>query len=243
MIEKPHTIQPLASGASNQALLLKGDTEAYVFKWLRQNDRFGLDRQAEFALQQQLAERGLAPDVLALDPERWVLQSYIDAPSLRTLSDNSAMLRYAAQALAKVHQQRPQWRGQPLVDKLDYYLRQPSVSSDQRQQWANYRDYLTNQTSSPVLCHFDLAFEHVLLSKPLTIIDWEYAGWGDRLTDLASTLIINRLNTHDADEFIEHYQQAANYLVDHQALQWQLNFVEWMNTVWLTLLGQGKGNE
>ncbi|HAD49058.1 MAG TPA: hypothetical protein DCF92_09695, partial [Idiomarina sp.] len=68
MIEKPIEIQTLTAGPANQVLWLKGRTESYIFKWLRHSQRFGLDRSAEFELQQQLAATGLAPDVIALDP-------------------------------------------------------------------------------------------------------------------------------------------------------------------------------
>ena len=241
MIEKPIEITELAAGAANQVLRLRGATESYIFKWLKHNRRFGLNRDSEFKLQQQLAESGLAPNVLALDPDQWVLQEYVDGTPMTSFKLNpSEKLQVTAQALALVHQQQPRWAGDDIWQKTARYTNKLDTST--RQQLLQFQRAL--QTKEPdVLCHFDLAFAHILVNDSITIVDWEYAGWGDRLTDIASTIEINQLNDSCCDALCHYYKQETGITIDKHRLHDHRLFTRWLYQQWSRLLAQGELDE
>lgn len=241
MIERPVEVVPLNAGQANEVLLLKGTNESYVFKWLNHSATFGLDRHSEFQLQRQLSKSSLAPKVIAVEPELWVLQEYVAGTpvSADSLSCDQK-LRLAAKALAKTHRQTPCWQGESIWQKLEYYVKNLGVS--EQQQLQHFRNDL-DRAEDPVLCHFDLAFAHILWHDSLTILDWEYAGWGDRITDIASTIEINQLADSSADKLCYYYQLETGYRVDSEQLDAHRCFVQWINHQWLRLLKQGIKHE
>lgn len=236
MIEKPIEIQTLTAGPANQVLWLKGRTESYIFKWLRHSQRFGLDRRAEFELQQALAATGLAPEVIALDPSQWVLQRYVEGTPMNSFSlSHNEKLKVTARALAIVHQQQPDWQGSTLWQKCATYA--DKLGGSIQSQLAQFKNALSSSRRD-VLCHFDLAFAHILVNQKVTIVDWEYAGWGDRLTDIASSIEINQLDEPSAEALCHYYHQHTGILIDQGELDDHRLFVRWLNQQWVTLLSQ-----
>ncbi|MGM0526281.1 MAG: phosphotransferase [Pseudomonadota bacterium] len=241
MIERPVEVVSLNAGQANEVLLLKGTNESYVFKWLNHSATFGLDRSSEFELQQELSKSGLAPKVIAVEPELWVLQEYVAGmPASADSLSCDQKLRLAAKALAQTHRQSPCWEGTSLWQKLEYYV--AKLGTGEQQQLQHFRNQL-GRVEKPVLCHFDLAFAHILSHNSLTIIDWEYAGWGDRITDIASTIEINQLDNSSADKLCYYYQLETDYRVGNEQLNAHRSFVQWINHQWLRLLKQGIQHE
>jgi len=236
MIEKPIEIETLTAGPANQVLWLKGQTESYIFKWLRHSQRFGLNRSAEFELQQQLAATGLAPEVIALDPSQWVLQRYVDGTPMNSFSlSQTEKLKVTAQALAEVHNQQPNWQGSSLWQKCESYA--DRLGGSMKPQLSQFRRALKSHRAD-VLCHFDLAFAHILVNKNVTIVDWEYAGWGDRLTDIASSIEVNQLDEPSAEALCHYYRQQTGLTIDHRELDDHRLFIRWLNQQWFRLLKQ-----
>lgn len=238
MIDKPTRILNLTQGMANEVLLLEGNDNSYVFKWLQKNELFGLQREQEFSLQQQLASNGLAPQVIAYDANSWVLQEYIAG---HPLNDNAVELRTTitdlANALAAVHLQRPDWQGPTLQQRLTHYAKQLPTAA--QQQLKQFTAILHTAPEHQVLCHHDLSVSHVLLTaNGIKIIDWEYAAWGDRLTDIASTITINRLSAQQADWLVDDYQRLTKMAIDRSALQQHQHLVQWMYTSWYQLLNK-----
>lgn len=240
-IEKPIEVRALRSGVANEVWLLRGANASYVFKWLNHSDCLGLRRSDEFHLQQQLADVGLAPEVIALDPSRWVLQEYISATPISAKPiKTTEKLRITAQALAQIHRQKPAWQGTTLWQKADHYAHR--LGETEQQQLAAFKKTLT--TDEPqVLCHFDLAFAHILTGHSLKVIDWEYAGWGDRLTDIASTIEINGLDANGCAQLCHHYSEQTGIEIDNHCLHEHRQFVRWLYRQWSKLLQQGALSE
>lgn len=234
MIEKPLQIVPLAAGQANEVLLLRGNQQSYIFKWLCHSNSFALNRSDEFRLQGLLAETGLAPEVIAFDAKRWVLQQYIKGKSLADMNLSwQQRLRYAARALALVHQQSPPWKGSDIWQKLEAYVARLGVA--EQVELRHFRQELS-ATDRHVLCHFDLSFEHILVADSIRIIDWEYAGWGDRLTDIASAAEINRLDADSAEALCCYYTAETGYTIDKKRFEKHRLFIQWVNRQWQRLL-------
>ena len=73
---------------------------------------------------------------------------------------------------------------------------------------------------------------HILMTDPMRVIDWEYAGIGNPLFDIASTIKINQLNSEMVERLISDYEKRTHYQVDRQRLSQWCEFVEWLNKVW-----------
>lgn len=235
-IPKPKCVKQLESGPANSVWLLQSSERSLIFKWLTYNDDLGLQRHREFELQQLLAQRGIAPKVVALDSERWVLQEYIEAPSLAAYEgDWDDKLAYLAAALAQVHQQQVAWNGDTLWQKLERYA--PQLDAAYTKQLARFKSQL-GTTSTPVLCHFDLSFENVLASDKPLIIDWEYAGWGDRLADIASSIEINQFSDESVAALCRHYAAITGYAIEAEKLAQYRQLVRWINAQWYRIVQQ-----
>jgi|TARA_R100000687_G_scaffold3766_1_gene4438 thiamine kinase-like enzyme len=239
VIDKPEEIKLLASGQSNQALRLITGTDDYVLKRWRNEEVFAVDREREVSLQQQLAKLSLAPEVLDYHTgQGWLLQPYYKAPSLEQVTLSPLIkATVLAETLAKIHSVRvdvPPWS---MAERIEHYLQQlqafdaPSVTV-MRQQLKPIASVLDDWLSFPVLCHNDLSMNHILMTDPMRVIDWEYAGIGNPLFDIASTIKINQLNREMVERLISDYEKRTHYQVDRQRLSQWCEFVEWLNKVW-----------
>ncbi len=66
---------------------------------------------------------------------------------------------------------------------------------------------LTGPEHEPVPCHNDLLAANFIRGEAdhVWIVDWEYAGMGDRYFDLANFTINNELDASDERELLHHY--------------------------------------
>ncbi|MDV6327664.1 phosphotransferase [Idiomarina sp. Sol25] len=239
MIRRPREIQELASGQSNQTLWLRTKTEDYVLKRWRYEQVFAVDRELEVSIQKELAQQTLAPDVFDYDVEQgWLLQPYYQAPSLQqmTLSPLSKAT-VLAETLSKIHNTRVDIPAWSMTERVEHYLQQlrsvnSAVAGQMSQKLAPMQPLLEDWLSYPVLCHNDLSMNHILMTEPVRVIDWEYAGIGHPLFDIASAIVVNELSDDVAVQLIAEYERVAHYQIDRQRLAQWCEFVEWLNKVW-----------
>lgn len=239
MIGKPREIQCLTSGQSNQTLRLITDTEDYVLKRWQHERLFAVDRELEVAVQEQLAKNALAPEVIDYHLEQgWLLQPYYQVSSLQQVS-LSPLIKASvlAEMLSKIHNTRieiPDWS---MAERVEHYLQQlqlmdSSLASNMRAELLPMQFLLEDWLNYPVLCHNDLSMNHILMTDPIRVIDWEYAGIGHPLFDIASTIKINKLSHDMTGRLIADYEELTHYQIDPAHLAQWCEFVEWLNKVW-----------
>ncbi|RUO67027.1 phosphotransferase [Idiomarina ramblicola] len=239
MIGKPREIQVLTSGQSNHTLRVTTDTEDYVLKRWQHERLFAVDRELEVTVQEQLAKSALAPEVIDHHLEQgWLLQPYYQAPSLQQVTLSPLMkASVLAEMLSKIHHTRieiPVWS---MAARVEHYLQQlqlldSSLASNMRAELLPMQPLLEDWLSYPVLCHNDLSMHHILMTAPIRVIDWEYAGIGHPLFDIASTIKINKLSHEMIKRLITDYEKLTHYQVDPARLTQWCEFVEWLNKVW-----------
>lgn len=245
MIGRPREIQLLTSGQSNQTLRLRTDTEDYVLKRWRYEQVFAVDRELEVSIQTQLAQHSLAPEVLDYHIEQgWLLQPYYQVPSLQQVTLSPVIkATVLAETLSKIHNTRVDISAWSMAERVEHYLQQlgsvnPPVAAQMRQKLAPMQPLLDDWLSYPVLCHNDLSMNHLLMTDPIRVIDWEYAGIGHPLFDIASAMVVNELSDEAAARLMTEYEKITGYKIDRQRLAQWCEFVEWLNTVWLHLFRQ-----
>ncbi|HZU59836.1 MAG TPA: choline kinase family protein [Solirubrobacteraceae bacterium] len=153
----------------------------------------GIDRRAECQANQRAAELGIAPGVVTADDECLVTEWVEGEPSEAASLD----LEGVASALRAFHDSGLElavrfWVPDLLDDYADVVLRGGGTLP---QQYAPARELVgriaqARPLSHPVPCHNDLLPGNVLrTSHGVRLVDWEYAGMGDRLFDLGNLAV------------------------------------------------------
>lgn len=247
MIPAPKKVTPLTSGQSNQTLRLESDSTDVVLKRWQNDDLFKVDRRLEVSIQKTLADIGVAPGVLGWnDKEGWLLQPYLQAPSLsQERMPSSQKATVLAEVLATVHACRPTVQRWHLNDKVEHYLHKLATYNEHeadlfRQEKPRYQPTINRWLEYPVLCHNDLSMNHILMTTPVTIIDWEYAGIGHPLFDIANTIVMNKLDKTTVDHLLDHYEQRTEYQVEWADIAEWVDLVDWLNNLWQHLLSHSQ---
>ena len=71
------------------------------------------------------------------------------------------------------------------------------------------QDWIDTHKTHQVLCHNDLAFEHISISEPPLVFDWEYAALGNRFFDIAACALINQLDESSTLALQRYYGELA----------------------------------
>ncbi|MDP9228215.1 MAG: phosphotransferase [Actinomycetota bacterium] len=177
----------------------------------------GIDRVAERDANQRAAELGVAPPVAAMleDPQCLVTE-FIEGREMGSeeLREPEVMARVAA-ALRKVHDSPgavpTSFDSFRVVEEYADTASQrgvevPAAYSDAHRQAAEIEAVLTGPEHDPVPCHNDLLAANFLDDgEQIWIVDWEYAGMGNRYFDLANFAINNELSKEQHLELLEGY--------------------------------------
>ena len=193
-------MQRLHGGLSNTNYLVDADGDQYVVRIGCENWKLlGIDREREEAAEQRAVMADISPEVVAfLHPEGHSVTRFLaDAhavPIDRFTADE--MIPRLCSVLKHVHALEPiegtfdpfadiqRWnellkeRGTPEPARLDSLLRTVEATRSARRPMTE---------SDMVLCHNDPYHLNFLDDDDgrLWLIDWEYAGMGDRMYDLA----------------------------------------------------------
>lgn len=204
-------LQPLNGGAVNHVYLLTDGEQQLVVKWTGADTFSGIDRFHQYVLQEQLAQRALAPQPVWLsdDESLWVEQ-YIP-PSASGYADHVPLL---GEVLAAIHALPITARPLQLTKRWQHYIRSAQLSpSNPLVRQANvlnetlHLDY--DDDAVLAFCHNDLSLGHVLSARPPVVVDWEYAGMGNRFFDLAGCAAINNMSDTDCATLCRAYADAA----------------------------------
>lgn len=234
---------PLLKGLSNDVYKLTSAGQHYVLKHFRFDVSYGLDRYQEIGVQSQLATQGIAPPVLHFDLELGLLlQPFIEASDLAAAAlKDGEKIKILAEVSAHIHQlhiELPVWS---LRERIELYC--ASLANFDAQQARlfsrrlnGYHELLDQFGMHSTLCHNDLAYHHIFVSQPQPlVIDWEYAGVGDRYFDLANSILINKLDGQQQRSFIHAYEGASGMRVKQNKLDNMLEFCELVNQLWYEL--------
>jgi aminoglycoside phosphotransferase (APT) family kinase protein len=194
------SIAPLAGGTTNATFRVATGEGVFV---LRLHEPYsadlGVDRRREAVLHAAAAAAGLASRVIATDPAgRYLVSEFLDgAPWQAAQLADAARLRQLAQTFQQLH-----GLPAPAVSPLDLgtllerhvgaiAALDPAVGQSLGPQVAQARDTLARQADAgrtPCIVHGDPAHSNLIGTRPLRLVDWEYAAVGDPLADPACLL-------------------------------------------------------
>ena len=212
-------VQALDGGITNRNFRVRfGGTDYVVRLPGKDTSLLGIDRKAECNANKQAAELGIAPQVAAfIEDPPCLVTFFVEgreltadelrkpesiaqvAAALRAFHDSGLELdtRFDAFEVVEDYASTASSRGGTLPQELE----------DARGRARSIREAIADQDEhTPVPCHDDLLSANFLHDgERIRIVDWEYAGMGDRYFDLGNFAVNNELDDDEAEVLLGEY--------------------------------------
>ena len=212
-------IRPLDGGITNRNFRVAFAGSDYVVRLPgKDTNLLGIDREAECEANERAAQLGLAPKVAArLTAPACLVTCFVSGhemtpPELREPDVVGAVAR----ALREFHESGLELTTdfQVLDIARDYAEVVRSRGSEPPQAFEDALEHAGQVVSAvgedpdhkPVPCHNDLLPANFLRGEEgIVIVDWEYAGMGDRFFDLGNLAVNNEFGDEDEERLLEAY--------------------------------------
>ena len=190
----------LSGGITNQNYRIDAGGESFVLRLGgAKTALLGIDRANEYAATKAAAQIGIAPQVVEfIQPEGYLICKFIrgrEMPPEEMCQEKT--IHQVAHALKKIHALSPvraTFSPFQVVRDYDQLAREHGVQNfpehyaTLRERMDEIETAFARQNDAPVLCHNDLLNGNFLRDEQnhIRILDWEYAGMGDKFFDLAN---------------------------------------------------------
>jgi thiamine kinase-like enzyme len=210
--------RPLEGGITNRNYLVTLGGSRYVIRVPgKDTSLLGIDRRAERQANENAAAIGVAPRVVAqLEDPPCLVTEFVECREMEPedLREPETMKRVLG-SLKKVHES-----GADLPTTFDSFrvveeYREtaagrggeiPEAFDEAHERAGRIEAALSGPEHDPVPCHNDLLAGNFLQgAERILIVDWEYAGMGDRYFDLANFAINNELPDSQHPELLADY--------------------------------------
>ena len=194
-------ITPLSGGITNHNYRVDVDGASYVLRLGGEGtDLLGIERDREYACSRAAAEAGVGAEVVAYLPEHAALVTRFVQGRVLEPGDTRQpqVLRRAVTALRRFHAAPPvPGTFSPFATVREYHALARAHGVD-LPATLNGLDRIEQELASsqepPCPCHNDLlASNFIDDGTTMRIIDWEYAGMGDRFFDLGNLAVNHAL--------------------------------------------------
>jgi thiamine kinase-like enzyme len=207
-------VTALSGGITNHNFRVDVDGDSFVLRMRGAGtELLGIDRRVEREACRRAFEVGIGPNVIGFaEPEGWLVTQFIDGrPISPEEMHRPDTIHHVVSALRRFHDAPPipglfdsyavvedYWReakahGVTIPDAYEGALAMSSRICDSR----------GPQTLVP--CHNDLLNANFLDDGAIKIVDWEYAGMGDRFFDLANLSANNEFGPYEDRELLASY--------------------------------------
>ena len=202
-VESIVAVERIKHGLTNQSWRVRTASDVVVVRVsTADEDALRIDRESEAKILGVVAAAGIGAPVLRCDPAHHILVTRYLGPSW-TLDD--AATPHNIERLARLLLRLHAMPAPPAVREVD--LRKTfegyaatlnahgaggELAASTLQRRAAELTTLLRQNAAPALCHNDVHHLNIIDSGELRLIDWEYAGRGDPLFDLASVCVYHR---------------------------------------------------
>jgi thiamine kinase-like enzyme len=208
-------IEPLGGGITNHNFKVVVDGEAYVLRiGGKDTELLGIERSVEHAASRGAAAAGVGPEVVRfLEPEGYLVTRFVEGRAVPPEEMRvPARIEQAAEAIRRIHQ------GDPIPGRFDSFrvvevyretAERRGVPIPEEYGWAREQaDKIerAREGAEVLPCHNDLLNANFILEgERLWIVDWEYAGMGDRFFDLANFSINHDFAEEENEALLEAY--------------------------------------
>ncbi|HVO55023.1 MAG TPA: phosphotransferase [Solirubrobacterales bacterium] len=209
--------EPLDGGITNRNFRARiGGRELVIRLPGKDTELLGIDRHAERDANERAAAAGIAPAVAALlDDPPCLVTVFVKGETMSSERlREPAAIEAVAVALRALHAAEPidaSFNSFALVGEFAERARGrggevPAEFERSQASAARIEAALRQRPLAPVLCHNDLLAANFIDSAAgLRIVDWEYAGTGDRYFDLGNFAVNNELDDEQEEAFLAAY--------------------------------------
>jgi thiamine kinase len=230
---------PIAGSLSNFAWHVSVPGQDRFVRYARAgNERLGADLHAEGEILRVVAAAGLAPPVVRCDPSARLLvtQWMASAGGDPSAAGRDRSIQRVAATLRQLHGLTPP----PGVRAVDFAVQarqleialparvaQPELTACAAQIWSHL-----GPGQAMALCHHDIHAQNLVTDPAgrLWLVDWEYAGLGDPVFDLASCASQLELSAAGTRLLCDEYIRAGG-AVERERLElarWAFDYVQWL---------------
>ncbi len=208
------TIEPLGGGITNRNFKVDVEGAVYVLRMGgAKTELLGIDRAVEHAASLRAEEVGVGPSVVDfVESEGWLVTRFIEGRPIALEEMRSAsVLPRVAEALRRFH------GAAAIPGRFDAYAVVDDYRAEAEANGASVpRDFFVAREVSEriraargpqplVPCHNDLLNANFLDDGAIRIVDWEYAGMGDRFFDLANLSVNHGFSVEDDRRLLAAY--------------------------------------
>jgi len=212
--DRPARITELGGGITNHNFKVDVEDGAFVLRMGgARTELLGIDRAVEYAAGTRAYEVGIGPEVVEfVRSEGWLVARFIDGSAISPEEMRKPeMLARIASALHRFHD------SPAIPGRFDAH----AVVEDYRAKAAEHGVAIPSQfdgahevserirrargPQEPVPCHNDLLNANFIDDGEIRIVDWEYAGMGDRYFDLANFSVNHEFDVEDDRRLLAAY--------------------------------------
>jgi thiamine kinase-like enzyme len=211
--DRDFALEPLGGGITNHNFKVTLDGEAYVLRIAgADTELLGIDRHAEHAAAQAAAEVGVGPEVVDFVDGSLITRFVEGRPVPPEELRRPECLRETARLLRHVHEGArfpARFDSFRVVERyhqtaLEHGASIPAAYEPAKRRADEIERELGSRPEHP--CHNDLLNANFIRSPAgIRIVDWEYAGMGDRFFDLANLAVNHELSDDEVDVLLEAY--------------------------------------
>ena len=212
------TIQELGGGITNRNYKVTVGDEAFVLRMGgAKTSLLGIDRSVEHAAGVRAFEVGVGPELIDFVPsEGWLVARFIEGTPIPPESMRApAVLGRVARALRSFHDAEPISGRFDAWGVVDAYRAMAEAHGESvppgfgSLRALAERIRVARGPQAVVPCHNDLLNANFLDDGSIRIVDWEYAGMGDRFFDLANFSVNHEFSLADDHALVEAYFGSA----------------------------------
>ena len=239
------SVDAIKHGLTNESWLVRTARDDVVVRISNTADGvLQIDRQSEALVLAAVAEAGIGPEVLLCDPaERTLVTRYLGdtwREQDATLEENILRL---GQLFRRLHRITPPTgaRRLELSDSLEGYFRtlelrgvQSALMTKALRERALQVAMKLRENSAATLCHNDVHYLNVTDDGTLRLLDWEYAGVGQRLFDLASVCVYHKYDKMQREQLLGAYTSLTEITTWHR-LELACWLFDYVRDLWLAV--------
>ncbi|MBM0103208.1 phosphotransferase [Steroidobacter sp. S1-65] len=235
--------EAIKHGLTNQSWLVRTKQDDVVVRISNTAEQaLQIDRESEALVLAAVDEAGIGPEVIRCDPaERVLVTRYLGDTWAEADAVNDQNIQRLGQLFRRLHRVPPPAgvRRVELNDTLEGYFRtlqergiQPALTSKTLRDRALQVALKLRENSAATLCHNDVHHLNVTDDGKLRLIDWEYAGVGQRLFDLASVCVYHKYDKLQREQLLAAYTALTELTTWHrlELACWLFDYVRdlWM---------------
>lgn len=242
--------EPIKHGLTNQSWRVRTRADVVVVRVSdADEDALRIDRDSEARILAAVAAADVGAPVIECDPARRVLVTHYLGPSW-TMDDASAdkNIRRLARVLRRLHDLAPPpgVRTVDLAATVEGYLATLDergaggwLTSQALRECAQSTAASLRRNARASLCHNDVHHLNIIDGGELHLIDWEYAGVGEPLFDLASVCVYHRYDRRRRETLLGSYSSSVD-AAHPTRLELAIWLFEYIRDLW-TAVREGEG--